>query len=262
MRCTRGLDQQLYPWGNAFMPDGDPRCRIWDAPFPRQRAGALPPGTGSVREFPANGYGTYGMAATSETGAPTGSIGCTISLHRVTILTGPPVASVGCCGAARIYATHPIVTATATAWLPVAAARPKVVPITSAFAVLETCKAVTRSRGRNKLRRKLPPVTLNDSPVQCRMRKQIRGDHEDAYPGGSGRHNDARRGVDRRRCPRLRTGLSPRWLWALHSQSRAWVRAARSSNRRVLPWPRLLAWRPLLGAPFPLAWRVALPLSE
>lgn len=57
-----GLDQQLYPWGNAFMPDGDPRCRIWDGPFPNRRAGALPPGTGPVREFPANGYGVYGMA--------------------------------------------------------------------------------------------------------------------------------------------------------------------------------------------------------
>ena len=57
-----GLDQQLYPWGDAFMPDGDPRCRIWDGPFPRRRAGGLPPGTGPVREFPANGYGVYGVA--------------------------------------------------------------------------------------------------------------------------------------------------------------------------------------------------------
>ncbi|MEA1086378.1 formylglycine-generating enzyme family protein [Sphingomonas sp. CD22] len=57
-----GLDQQIYPWGDVFLPEGEPRCRIWDGPFPSRRAGFLLPGTGPVREFPANGYGVYGMA--------------------------------------------------------------------------------------------------------------------------------------------------------------------------------------------------------
>ncbi|WP_242187269.1 formylglycine-generating enzyme family protein [Sphingomonas sp. CARO-RG-8B-R24-01] len=57
-----GLDQQRYPWGNAFMPNGARRCRIWEGPFPGREPGAPPAGTGPVREFSPNGYGVYGMA--------------------------------------------------------------------------------------------------------------------------------------------------------------------------------------------------------
>ncbi len=57
-----GLEQQLYPWGNELLPDGEHRCNIWQGSFPHRNtaedgfAGVCP-----VDAFPANGFGLLSM---------------------------------------------------------------------------------------------------------------------------------------------------------------------------------------------------------
>ena len=58
-----GLDQNLYPWGDALMPGGEHRCNIWQGRFPiTNTAEDGFSGTAPVAAYPPNGYGLYNVA--------------------------------------------------------------------------------------------------------------------------------------------------------------------------------------------------------
>lgn len=57
-----GLEDQPFPWGAQFEPDGERRCNVWRGDFPN--GGAQYPhyaGTVAAAAYPANGYGLYNM---------------------------------------------------------------------------------------------------------------------------------------------------------------------------------------------------------
>jgi sulfatase modifying factor 1 len=54
-----GLAGRRLPWGDAPMPDGAPRCNIWQGMFPNAPAPGWAPGTVPVRTFPPNGFGLH-----------------------------------------------------------------------------------------------------------------------------------------------------------------------------------------------------------
>ncbi len=58
-----GLKNQIYPWGNEGINDGQPKANSWEGNFPYRnlkRDGFLL--AGPVKSFAANGYGLYDMA--------------------------------------------------------------------------------------------------------------------------------------------------------------------------------------------------------
>jgi formylglycine-generating enzyme len=58
-----GLDQALYPWGDALTPDGEHRCNIWQGQFPTVNTaedGYV--GTAPVNAYEPNGYGLFNAA--------------------------------------------------------------------------------------------------------------------------------------------------------------------------------------------------------
>lgn len=58
-----GLAGRKYPWGDELTPEGQWRMNIWQGEFPMENTNADGCATtSSVRRFPPNGYGLYGMA--------------------------------------------------------------------------------------------------------------------------------------------------------------------------------------------------------
>lgn len=57
-----GLDQKLYPWGDALEPGGQPCCNIWRGNFPNEPRAGWQPGTVPARWFEPNGHGLYNVS--------------------------------------------------------------------------------------------------------------------------------------------------------------------------------------------------------
>jgi formylglycine-generating enzyme len=57
-----GLEQRLYPWGDAFDDDGRAHCHTWQGRFPSQPAPGWQPDTRPVASYAPNGFGLYDMA--------------------------------------------------------------------------------------------------------------------------------------------------------------------------------------------------------
>jgi formylglycine-generating enzyme required for sulfatase activity len=57
-----GLDQAVFPWGDALEPGGDHRCNVWQGAFPdRDEAADGYSGTAPVDAYAPNGFGLYGV---------------------------------------------------------------------------------------------------------------------------------------------------------------------------------------------------------
>jgi formylglycine-generating enzyme required for sulfatase activity len=54
-----GLERKTFPWGQALMRDGAPRCNVWRGVFPNAPADGWLPGTAPARSLEPNGYGLY-----------------------------------------------------------------------------------------------------------------------------------------------------------------------------------------------------------
>ena len=58
-----GLDQKVYPWGDALMSGQKHRCNIWQGRFPTQNTAEDGfAGTAPVAAYDPNGYGLYNVA--------------------------------------------------------------------------------------------------------------------------------------------------------------------------------------------------------
>ncbi|NOX29418.1 MAG: formylglycine-generating enzyme family protein [Actinobacteria bacterium] len=58
-----GLDQQRYPWGDNFDPDGRTMCNIFEGTFPTENTAADGfIGTAPVKAFEQNGFGLHNVA--------------------------------------------------------------------------------------------------------------------------------------------------------------------------------------------------------
>lgn len=58
-----GLENKIYPWGNALISDGAPKCNYWTGNFPTNNTeidGFV--GIAPIMQFPPNGYGLYDVA--------------------------------------------------------------------------------------------------------------------------------------------------------------------------------------------------------
>ena len=58
-----GLEQRIFPWGDALTPDGEHRCNVWQGRFPvHDTAADGYAGTAPVHAYAPNGYGLYNVA--------------------------------------------------------------------------------------------------------------------------------------------------------------------------------------------------------
>ncbi len=58
-----GLENNIYPWGNESVNEGEPKANFWQGLFPYQNDMKDKHfGTAPVKSFPANNYGLYDMA--------------------------------------------------------------------------------------------------------------------------------------------------------------------------------------------------------
>lgn len=58
-----GLENMIYPWGNDYVLEGDPKANFWQGLFPyenKEKDGFA--GTAPIKSFQPNGYGLYDMA--------------------------------------------------------------------------------------------------------------------------------------------------------------------------------------------------------
>ena len=60
--CRAGKEDRLFPWGNKWMPKGEPWANIWTGKFPEENdAQDGYAATNPIDEFPANAFGLKNM---------------------------------------------------------------------------------------------------------------------------------------------------------------------------------------------------------